>query len=139
MNNTIEKYLIRVEKNDRTDYAEFHEFINKLDFNVDSDFVMFLKNNNGASGFIGNNFISFWKLNELLILNPYYDYIDECNDFFFFATDGSNFGYAFEKKTGFVVGIDFLDISFEKPLYISDNFLNFLENLYSFPPTLENT
>jgi hypothetical protein len=64
-----------------------------------------------------------------LSLNPYYEGVEECDNIFFFGSDGSNYGFGFLRNSGEVVGIDFLVISHKKPVPIAVSFELFLMQL----------
>jgi hypothetical protein len=63
----------------------------KIDFEIDDDYLDFIKRFNGAEGFLGqDSFVLFWNIDDLLALNPYYEDNEESEKLFFFGTDGSN-------------------------------------------------
>ncbi|MEO4004175.1 SMI1/KNR4 family protein [Flavobacterium sp. CAU 1735] len=130
MKKNIEKEIELLNKNDAPDNAIYSALLKKIDFEIDKDFLEFIKMYDGAEGNIGNNnYISFWNTEQLITLNPYYEYNKDCEELFFFGTDGSNLGYAFEKKNGQIISIDFLDISQIQPDVIADTFELFLSEL----------
>jgi hypothetical protein len=106
---------------------EITTLLNKIDFKIDLDYLDFIKNYNGGEGFLNkNNFVQFWNINQLIEFNPYY--LDEpyCKNLFFFATDGSNLGYAFNKIENEILGFDLLEISENGKTIISKSFVEFL-------------
>ncbi len=130
MKNTIEKQVKSLNKNIAPDDLVYSKLLESINFKIDIDFLEFIKKYNGAEGILGeNNFILFWKIEQLIALNPYYKGVKECDGLLFFASNGSNLGYAFEKKSGWIVGIDFLDISFTQPEIMAQSFDLFLNKL----------
>lgn len=130
MKKSIEKIIERLDRNVATDEVFYFALLKKINFSIDKEFLEFIKSYNGAEGFLGeNNYIAFWNVEQLISLNPYYEDNKECEELFFFATDGSNIGYAFDKKNGYIIAIDFLDISRVKPDIVADTFEAFLDNL----------
>ena len=112
MHKEIEKEMEQLNKNEAPDSIVYSALLQKINFNIDKGFIEFIKNHNGAEGNISeNSYLILWNIEQLISLNPYYEDNKECEELFFFGTDGSNLGYAFDKKSGEVVSIDFLDIS----------------------------
>jgi hypothetical protein len=117
-------------KNESPSSAVFLAFLESLDFTVDKDFIDFIQSFNGAEGFIGkSDYLILWEIDDLMSLNPYYIDNKECEGLYFIGSNGSNFGYAFDKSTGKIVGIDFLEISEVQPELISNTFISFLRVL----------
>lgn len=122
--------LNSLSKNEFPSQSLYNELKDKIDFNVDKDYLTFISKYNGAEGEIGDEqYLSLWDINNLLACNPYYEDVEECSTLFFIGTDGSNYGYAFDKITGNIVGIDFLDIGNANPKTIAKSFPAFLESL----------
>ncbi len=130
MKKNIEEYIAGLSGDCLSDDKLFADLLRKLDFRMDTDYISFIKTKNGAEGLIGNNsYVLLWNIEELIDLNPYYEGGVDCKELFFFGSDGSNFGYAFDKKSGEIVGIDFLNISNEQPQIIANSFELFLQTL----------
>ena len=126
-NNPISERLV---KNEIPSQSLYEKLLKKVDFNIDKDYLDFISKYNGAEGDIGSEqYLSLWDIENILSCNPYYEDVDECLNLFFFGTDGANYGYAFEKITGSVVGIDFLDIGNVSPEVIGNSFKIFLISL----------
>lgn len=106
---------------------EVNRLLSKLDFDPDGDFIVWIQSCSEAAGFISSEeYIQFWNVDDLIALNPYYDDINEAKELFFFGSDGSNLGYAFDKNNGNVVAIDFLDIGDSEPAHVAHSFLEFM-------------
>lgn len=130
MNTDLKEILSKLNKNDEPSDMVYSSFLKKIDFDIDKDFVEFVKSYNGAEGVISeNDYIILWNIDDIISLNPYYEGVKECEELFFIGTNGSNLGYAFDKKSGKIVSIDFLDISKDQPYVIADTFLSFLNIL----------
>lgn len=130
MHKEIEKEMEQLNKNEAPDSIVYSALLQKINFNIDKGFIEFIKNHNGAEGNISeNSYLILWNIEQLISLNPYYEDNKECEELFFFGTDGSNLGYAFDKKSGEVVSIDFLDISQIQPTVIANSFAAFLNAL----------
>lgn len=125
MNNNVS--LDNFSKNELPSQSLYQQLLDKIDFNIDEDYLDFIFKYNGAEGDIGSEaYLSLWDIENVLVCNPYYEDVEECKDLFFFGTEGSNYGYAFEKINGGVIGIDFLDIGNIPPNKIANTFKDFL-------------
>lgn len=110
--------------------SEIDILMKKLDFPIDTDFLQFIEQHDGAEGFLSHsNFVLFWNLEDLVSLNPYYPEVEASKQLFFIGSDGSNFGYAFNKNTGQIVGIDFMEIGRVEPKILASSFFEFLSKL----------
>lgn len=64
-----------------------------VDFEFPANYIEFLKRHNGGEGFIGDNYIIFWKAEELVDFNREYEVEIYAPGIFLFASDG---GYGFD-------------------------------------------
>ncbi|WP_175623196.1 SMI1/KNR4 family protein [Chryseobacterium schmidteae] len=132
MDNNIDLSLSNFTKNEFPSHSLYTKFIETIDFNIDKEYLSFISKYNGAEGNIGKDgYLSLWDIENVLACNPYYDDVEESINLFFIGTDGANYGYAFDKTSGEIVGIDFLDIGEVKTQFFADSFLNFLRILNS--------
>ncbi|UKB85368.1 hypothetical protein LF887_07010 [Chryseobacterium sp. MEBOG06] len=117
----------KLAKNEIPSQSLYEKLIKKNDFNIDKDYLDFISKYNGAEGAVNADaYLSFWDIENILSCNPYYEDVEECLNLFFFGTDGSNYGYAFDKNTGKIIGIDFLDIGNTSPNIFGNSFTDFL-------------
>jgi hypothetical protein len=129
MKNTLKTSLSKLETNPQPSPSLLNDFLSNIDFDLDKDYIEFINNSNGSEGSLSeDSYVTFWKIEDVLALNPYYDDVEECEKLFFFGSDGANLGYAFDKITGNIVAIDFLEISISSPLILASNFDTFLQN-----------
>lgn len=59
-------------------------------------YIDFLKEHNGGEGFIGDNYIIFWKAEELVDFNREYEVETYAPGIFLFASSGGGEGYGFD-------------------------------------------
>jgi hypothetical protein len=59
-------------------------------------YIDFLKEHNGGEGFIGDNYIIFWKAEELVDFNREYEVKTYAPGIFLFASSGGGEGYGFD-------------------------------------------
>ena len=101
--------------------------LDTIDFTLDEDYLDFMIETNGAYGNISEEqYLILWKIEEVIMSNPYYNDIEECKNLFFVGSNGGNLGYAFLKANGKMTSIDFLDIGERDPEIIADSFSDFL-------------
>lgn len=133
MGSSIQEYTDRLDLNDTPAQHVFSRLVQKIDFEIDPDFLSFYKRHDGASGNVGKEgYVHLWNIDDIILLNPYYEDVPVCKELFFFGSDGSNLGYAFDKVTGSIVAIDYLEIGRSSPTYIADSFKGFLIRLKGF-------
>ena len=109
---------------------EVELFRKKIDFDLDSRFLELMTLCNGGEGFVTDQFfLQLWTMQQILELNPYYEDVEICRNLCFFGTDGSNLGFAFNKQTGQVVSIDFLELGRIDPRIEAASFAEFLTNI----------
>lgn len=101
-----------------TGEIEYSLLLEKIDFDVDADYLSFIRRYNGAHGSINNAYLHLWKIDELISQNPYYDEsVDDgySSGLFFIGSDGGSIGYSIRKKDGVFIEIAFPDIGTDIP------------------------
>ncbi|WP_428897784.1 hypothetical protein Dip518_001577 [Parelusimicrobium proximum] len=132
MKNSISNFIKKISCNPRPSQDLLLQLKSKIDFDIDVDFLEFIVNCDGAEGAVSpEEYIAFWNIEDIVALNPYYKDDKECEKIFFFASDGSNFGYGFDKNSKNIIGIDFLDISEVSPKTLASSFEEFVKYLDS--------
>jgi hypothetical protein len=63
------------------------------------DYLDLLEQHNGGEGFIGDNYIVFWKAEELADLNREYEVEKYAPGIFLFGSDGGGEGYGFDTQS----------------------------------------
>lgn len=61
-------------------------------------YIDFLKKHDGGEGFIGDNYIIFWKAEELALFNHEYEVEKYAPGIFLFASNGGGEGYGFDTE-----------------------------------------
>lgn len=59
-------------------------------------YIQFLRAHDGGEGFVGDNYIVFWKAEELVQFNRGYETETYAPGIFLFATNGGGEGYGFD-------------------------------------------
>ncbi|WP_341840293.1 hypothetical protein [Chitinophaga caseinilytica] len=92
---TIETLLANFEFQEAPSGPEAEQLLQKIDFQVDGDWLSFALRHNGAYGEIGTYYVAFWTIDEICALNPYYA---PEND------DGYSSSLFFSHRTGAMLG-----------------------------------
>jgi len=122
--------LSTLKKNDLPTADTFDAVVKKLDFPIDKDYLDFIQKHNGAAGFLNDeHYVLFWEVVDLIALNPYYKHDPKGNNYFFFGSDGSSLGYAFDKINDAIVAVDFYEFGIAEPTYIAPTFKLFIDKL----------
>jgi hypothetical protein len=129
----MDELLKKINRKTRPEESLIAILIDKMNFNIDSDYLDFLKSHDGAEGFVGeDSYILFWSVQEMINLNPYYEEdVDEgySKGFLFFGSNGGDTGYGIKKSDGTFVQIHLIDMSEEDTTELGKNFTEFLEYL----------
>jgi hypothetical protein len=91
------------------------------------DYKTFLKWSNGGEGYIGENYISLWKVENLIILNKEYQiqkYLS--NSFLAIGTDGGGISYGFNVSNYTVFKCPFGDLDINEISIVAKSFKDFL-------------
>lgn len=64
-----------------------------------SDYLEFLREHNGGEGFLGENYIIFWKAEELSDFNREYEVESYAPGIFLFASSGGGEAYGFDTRS----------------------------------------
>lgn len=71
----------------------------RLDIALPANFLNFLRQHNGGEGFIGDNYIIFWKAEELADFNREYEVEQYAPGIFLFGSNGGGEGYGFDTQS----------------------------------------
>ena len=63
------------------------------------DYLDFLRQHNGGEGFVGDNYIIFWKTEELSDFNREYEVEKYAPGIFLFGSSGGGEGYGFDTQS----------------------------------------
>ncbi|MCU0329275.1 MAG: SMI1/KNR4 family protein [Chitinophagales bacterium] len=133
----MEKLIRKIEekwnRNTNTSIQILNEFENNHSLTLPTDYEAFMKWSNGGEGFIGNNYLSIWKIESLIQLNFDYSiqkYLGE--KILMFGTDGGSYGYAFDlrnKDNISIIGLSLGDIDLNEIEQIAPSFEEFILKL----------
>lgn len=129
---TIETLLANFEFQEAPSGPEAEQLLQKIDFQVDGDWLSFALRHNGAYGEIGTYYVAFWTIDEICALNPYYAPENDdrySSSLFFFASNGGDAGFAIRKADGVFLEVPYIGMSPEESIEMGADFLAFLRYL----------
>lgn len=96
-----------------------------------SDYCEFLRQSNGAEGFIGDNYLIVFPVEEVESINQAASIERYAPGLTIFASDGGGKSYAFDRRKKPIVVVEFydMDIGDEEPMFLADSFTSFLARL----------
>lgn len=125
----IQKLLVDFKMGSLPAKEDVSELIEKIDFDIDKDYLDFIKTYNGGEGFVGEEFLSLWFISDIIKMNPYYKEDTYAKSIFFFGSNGGDAGYGFRKSDGVVFEVPYIDMSQECSIMLGSNFKEFLISL----------
>lgn len=107
-------------------------FNSLLRTSLPKDYLDFFTLYNGGEGFIGNEYLIIWPIEDILNFNHEYEVDKYAKDFLFFGSSGGGEGYAFDCRSEelTVVQIPFVGMSPEYANVIANTFSDFFRILH---------
>jgi hypothetical protein len=98
-----------------------------------SDYLDFLRQHNGGEGFVGDNYIIFWRAEELADFNREYEVDKYAPGIFLFGSNGGGEGYGFDTQTDGmpIVRIPFIGMERQYATPVAKNFPGLFTKLAS--------
>lgn len=94
-----------------------------LQWSFPTDYKEFFEKINGGEGFIGENYLILWAVEELVQFNNEYEVQDYAPGLVLFGSDGGGEGYAFDTRTTPtpIVQVPFIgmDLMYARPRAVS--------------------
>ena len=102
-----------------------------LGIELPPSYLRFIRRHNGGDEFVGGNYLSLWKIEELAQFNADYEVEEYAPGFLFFASNGGGEGYAFDTmdERMRIHIIPFIGMSREDAIPVSDSFEDFFDAL----------
>ena len=104
----------------------------ELGLKLPDDYVAFLKASNGGEGFVGNNYVMLWKVEELSSMNRSYETEIYAPGLLIFGSDGGGEAYGFDTRElpWRVVRVPFVGMHWNQAKQISQSFQTFVDYLH---------
>jgi hypothetical protein len=104
-------------------------FLSRVEFTLPAGYERFIRNSNGAEGFLNNAYLILWPIEDLLNSNESYGVEEYAPGFFIIGSDGGGTSYAVDKKTGVMFEMPFIGMSQEEATWLAKDFDEFIETL----------
>ena len=103
-----------------------------LKFLLPVDYLQFLEQMNGGEGFVGNNYLRAWPVEELIQDNNEYHVEEFAPGLFLFGSSGGGEAFAFDARSTppVIVAVPFIVLNLEDAIVIAPTFTAFLQHLY---------
>jgi hypothetical protein len=101
-------------------------------FLLPADYVQFLAQMNGGEGFVGENYLMAWSVEDLIQHNKDY-HVEQCTPgLFLFGSSGGGEAFAFDVRSTppVIVAVPFIVLNLEDAIVIAPSFTAFLQHLY---------
>lgn len=97
------------------------------------DYREFQMKNGGGEGFLGENFLILWGVNELAEFNRDYEVEEYAPGLIVFGSDGAGDAFAFDTRFGKfdVVRVPFIGMGLESAVPVADSFDKFMKKMDS--------
>lgn len=106
-----------------------HQVESNFNCSLPTDYINFMKWNNGGEGEVNGNYIVLWRLEYIVTLNFEYNirkYLG--NDFIAIGTDGGDNVYCFNISDNFAIfNCPLGDLDIESCSYIAESFKRFMD------------
>jgi hypothetical protein len=102
-----------------------------LRFRLPADYVRFLEQMNGGEGFVGNNYLMAWRIEDLIQFNKDYFVDVAAPELLLFGSNGGGEAFAFDTRLSPppIVAVPSI-VYLEDAIPIAPNFNAFLQHLY---------
>jgi len=127
-----ERLLAKFNANPPADASSIRQLETDADIHLPEDYMEFLQEADGGEGFVGNAYVIFWRVGELLELNRAYQVADQAPGLFLFGSNGGGEAFAFDTRSDSkpIVSVPFIIMELETALPMGSHFGAFLEELF---------
>jgi hypothetical protein len=96
------------------------------------DYKEFLQEADGGEGFVGDAYVIFWRVRELLEMNKAYQVAEYAPGLLLFGSDGGGEGFAFDVRNDAkaIVSVPFVGMELKLARLVASSFPAFLEKLF---------
>jgi len=127
-----EKMLAKFNGNPPVYASSIQKFEVEARLCLPEEYSQFLQRTNGGEGFIGNAYVIFWRLEELIEMNKAYQVPEYAPGLFLFGSDGGGEAFAFDMRSGSkpIVSVPFVGMELKLARIVASNFEAFLAELF---------
>ena len=106
----------------------------QTDLRVDlpKSYLQFMSERNGGEGFVGDNYLMLWRIEELAELNRSYEVATYAPGLILFGSNGGGEGFAFDFRgpSAEIVSVPFVGMDISLVRLVSKGFEEFLKALF---------
>jgi SMI1 / KNR4 family (SUKH-1) len=126
-----ERLFAEFDANPQATAASIARCQSHLRFRLPADYVQFLQQMNGGEGFIGENYLRAWAVEELIQSNNDYNVKESAPGLFLFGSNGGGEAFAFDARSSPppIVAVPFI-LDLEDAIFLAPSFDAFLQHLY---------
>ena len=127
-----ERLLAKINANPPADASSIRQFETEAGIHLPEDYMKFLQERDGGEGFVGNAYVIFWRVGELLEMNRAYQVADYAPGLFLFGSDGGGEAFAFDTRSDSkpIVSVPFVGMELKAIHPLASHFKAFLEELF---------
>ena len=131
MEDETNKILAKLAYRPGADTAQIFETERQLDVRLPDDYREFLEFSNGAEGFIGDNYLDLWRVEDLPVRNKHYEVHRYAPGLFIFGSDGGGEAFGFDVRTPKVrvVQMPFVGMEWGVALEVGNSFTEFIHGM----------
>lgn len=109
-------------------YPATAKAVAKLDGELPESYLQFLLRSNGGEGFIGEQYVVAWRVEELLDLNKNYEVEKYAPGLFLFGSNRAGEAFAFDlNNAGCVVMVPFIGMCLDDAVVVASTFDDLME------------
>jgi hypothetical protein len=135
MNARIAQLVREMNRNLGASESSLQEAQASLQISLPADYVAFMSETNGATGFVGNSYLNLMPIEELAARNERLKSAEYTPGLLIFGSDGGGMAYAFDTRSDPmpIVEMDFVTIDANKAKVCAPTFVAFLHYLSNEP------
>src|SRR5579859_6050411 len=107
----------------------------EINFTLPEEYKIFVRRTNGGDGFLGENYLILWTVEEIPTFNKEYQVNEYAPGLILFASTGGGEAYAFDTRTAIspVVQVPFIGMDLTSAKPVAAGFAEFLAKLAGCP------
>ncbi len=131
MNNVINSLLIEFQTNGQTLSGSMETVEDHFGCVFPEDYKTFLQLNNGGEGFVGEQYLILWRVEEIIGLNREYEVAEYAPGLILFGSNGGGEAFAFDirDKQIKIVVVPFIGMCIENVLFVAFDFNDFITQI----------
>lgn len=131
INDLVSIWSARFNRNPPADADAIRSFEFAANLKLPSEYLAFLSRTNGGEGFIGQNYVILWRIEQLRDLNKAFEADLFAPGLLLFGSNGGGDAYAFVtlRESYQVVMVPFIGLQLPDAINCGNDFADFIQNL----------